>query len=92
MSRKKSAPKPFTVGALKKALAGVDDDKIVVLSPESDEAPLALLHSISTTNFSFNPKTREIGLTELTNAAISLGHTEDQVCSGGKPAIILYPA
>lgn len=82
---------PYTVGSLKKALAELDESLIIVLSSDSEGNSYNVLHSISSTNIAFNPKTRDIGLVELTNPMIDLGYTTEDICYKGKPAAVFYP-
>lgn len=82
--------KPMTVAALLRVLAKEDSKRLVVLASDSEGNAFHGLRSVSS-NLAFDPKRGEIGLAELTPAAVKLGHTEEDVLPKGRPAIVLYP-
>jgi hypothetical protein len=80
----------ITVGALRRILDREDPKRLVILASDSEGNDYHALHSVSS-NMAYSPKTREIGLSELTPMALKLGATEDDVLPKGRAAIVLYP-
>lgn len=82
--------KPLTVGQLLRILAAEDPAKLVVLSSDPEGNSYHTLHSVSA-SLCYDPKSREVGLDELTPQAIRLGYTDADVLRRAKPAVVLYP-
>ena len=84
--------KSITVKKLIKLLSKADPHRQVILASDSEGNSYSPLATIS--EGAYKPSSKwagEVGLDVLDQEAIELGHTEDDVLVGGKPALILYP-
>lgn len=79
----------MTVLQLIKALQKHDPKRLVVMASDPEGNSFDSLRQLSTA--AYDPRTREIGLEELTPEMTALGYTEDEVMSCGKAALVLYP-
>ncbi len=85
--------KPLNVGQILRILAKEDPKKLLILASRKTpkaEPTFTTVHSVSA-SLVYDPKHHDVGLSELTPTAVRLGHTEDDVISRGKPAVILFP-
>ena len=78
----------ITVKTLRKLLSKEQGDRRIILASDSEGNSFSPLETISQGAYK-HPN--EIGLEVLDEEAIALGHIEDHVLVGGKPALILYP-
>jgi len=80
----------MTVKELKSLLQGCDDDRMVVLSIDSEGNGFNELRTVEG-DMMFDEINREVGLETLTEADIEQGFTEVDVFKEGKRAVILWP-
>lgn len=78
----------MNVGELKKIIADMPDKTIVVLSRDSEGNGYSECQDWSADH---KYKQGEIGLRKLTPAHRASGYSEDDVLSGGKLALVLWP-
>ncbi len=75
----------MTIATLIKLLQKEDPKRIVVLSSDSEGNSFTPANSLSTYAY----RNGEIGIEKLTPALIKQGYGEDDVLTGGKPAVVL---
>lgn len=79
------------VGELKMLLKDIDDERIVILSNDSEGNSFSPLENldISSTYLAENECYGEIGIEELTPELKEIGYKQDDV--GGENALVLWP-
>lgn len=78
----------FKVKDLKKALKGLDDESIVIISKDSEGNYYSPLFTISIGTYS--SESGDVGIAELTDEYREIGYTKKDVIKG-ESCIILYP-
>lgn len=81
----------ITAGSLARILASDDPKRIVVLATRDERGELVWLPVRSVSTVAYDPKRHEVGIEELTDQAIRLGFTQEDVLVKAKPAVVLSP-
>ncbi len=82
----------ITVKRLIKLLQAEDEDRIVIMSSDSEGNSYSPLASLGTAAYRADTTwSGEVGMEKLTSADKKAGYTEEDVLEGGKPALILQP-
>lgn len=78
----------MTVKELKDLLLDVDEDRVVILSMDSEGNS----YSPMSKSYGLNMyKDNEIGLEELTPRLEAMGYSDEDVLEEGEPSVVFYP-
>lgn len=81
--------RPITVGAMRRILATRDPSDLIVLATRDRKGQPTFLPVHSTSFQAYDVRHRDVGLFELSPAAVALGKTQEDCIPNGKPALVL---
>ena len=79
----------ITVGELIALLQQENPKRVVVMSRDEEGNGFMPLHAVETC--AFNEDDGDVGIEKLNESLVEAGYTEEDIMTGGKPAILLVP-